>query len=219
MYCTNCGTQGSGNFCGACGTRLADASVPFVKPVPEILPANDDWHHEVRYAVLLHFPAVRDRLAAVPEAAKKMTGEAWLGLYDKAIGPLTGSPVSLQTVAKIAAPIYAKLGVKTGKSRAATVARPTGLAIVDVLCALARHGLPLDKVHQGDAGCVIEAKLPSDLFALEGQVVVTVERRDARTTHVEAATTIPGQWFDWGKSTRCLARLFDDLGPPLLEVA
>lgn len=219
MYCTNCGTQGSGNFCAVCGTRHAGAGVPIVKPLVDTTPASDNWHHEVRYAVLLNVPAVRDRLAAVPAAAKKMTGEEWLALYDKAVGPLTGNPVSLQTIAKVTAPIGAKLGIKTGKSRSTVVNRPAGLVIVDVLCALARNGLPLVTVHQGDAGCALEAKLPSDLFALEGKVVLTVERGAGRTTKVEAVTTIPGQWFDWGKSTRCLDRLFDELGPPVLEAA
>ncbi len=60
---------------------------------------------------------------------------------------------------------------------------------------------------------MFEAKLPSDLWALEGQVVVTVERAGPGT-RVEAATKIPGQLYDWGKSTRCLAKLFADLHAP-----
>lgn len=79
--------------------------------------------------------------------------------------------------------------------------------MVEVLCALVRSGLPLVKVHRGDAGCVFEAKLPSDLWALEGRMVVTVERSGTQTK-VEAATNIPGQLFDWGKSTRYLEKLF-----------
>jgi hypothetical protein len=192
----------SGNFCAGCGTRAVPAG-----DIVDVIPIGD-WRDEVRYAVLLKFPEVRDVLAEVHECAKKMTGEEWLELYDKAFQPLTH--VSVKTVASIVAPIYAKMGIKTGKTRTEVFAEPPGQLMVDVLCALARHGLPLGKVHQGQSGCVFEAKLPSDLWAFEGQVVVTVERSGAKTK-VDAATMIPGQLFDWGKSTRCLEKLFGDL--------
>ncbi len=200
MFCTNCGMKRTGNFCAGCGTRAEPAG-----DVAEVLPVGD-WRQEVRYAVLLHFPEVRDQLAAVETCGKKMTGEDWLELYDKAFH----TKISLKTVAAIAAPIYAKMGIKTGKTRTETLAEPPGQVMVAVLCALARHGLPLVKVHQGELGCVFEAKLPSDLWAFEGQVVVTIERSGAGTK-VEAATLIPGQLFDWGKSSRCLEKLFSDV--------
>jgi hypothetical protein len=202
MYCTTCGMKQSGNFCAGCGTRFAPPD-----EVVDLIPAGD-WKQEVRYAVLLRFPEVRDRLAKVQKCAKKMTGEEWLELYDKAFKPLTG--VSMTTVAAIAAPLYAKIGIKTGKTRSEVLAEPPGQVMVDVLCALARLGLPLVNVHQGDLGCVFQARLPSDLWAFEGELVVTVERAGVQTK-VEAATNIPGQWFDWGKSTRCLENLFGDL--------
>ena len=156
----------------------------------------------------MRYPEVRDRLAVIPEGAKSISGEEWLELYDQAFKPFTG--VSVKTVASIAAPLYAKMGIKTGKTRSEIRAEPPGQVMVEVLCALARHSLPLVKVHQGETGCVFEAKLPSDLWALEGQVVVTIERLGTQTK-VEAATNIPGQLFDWGKSTRCLAKIFADL--------
>ena len=202
MYCTNCGLKQSGNFCAGCGTRVAQSG-----EAAAVVPVGD-WREEVRYAVLLYFPEVRDRLAVVPKCGKTMTGEEWLGLYDAAFKPLTG--VSLQTVAAIAAPLYAKMGLKTGKTRTEVFAEPPGQVMVAVLCTLAKHGLPLVEVHQGEAGCVFEAKLPSDLWSLEGRVVVTVER-SGTATKVEAATNIPGQLYDWGKSTRCLEKLFGEL--------
>ena len=201
MYCTNCGLQGSGHFCAACGTRLATGDVANVLPV-------GDWRNEVRYAVLLYFPEVRNRLAAVPEHAKSMTSEEWLGLCDAAFKPLAGG-ISVKTVTAIVTPIYARMGIKTGKSRTEVLAEPPGQVMVEVLCAFARNGLPLGKVHQGEAGCVFEAKLPSDFWSFEGQVVVSVERV-SNGTKVEAATTIPGQLYDWGKSARCLEHLFGE---------
>jgi hypothetical protein len=153
----------------------------------------------------LKFAEVRDRLADVPECSKSISGEEWLELYDQAFKPLSG--VSAKTVAALAAPLYARMGIKTGKTRSDLLAEPPGEVMLEVLCALARNGLPLVKVHQGESGCVFEAKLPSDLWALEGRMVVTVERSGTQTK-VEAATNIPGQLFDWGKSTRYLEKLF-----------
>jgi hypothetical protein len=206
MYCTNCGVQGNGNFCAACGTRHAGAADGTALEVTRA----GEWQDEVRYSVLIRCAAVRDRIAKNSAlAGKSMTGEEWLALCDKAFNPLYG--VSLKTVATIAAPIYAKMGVKTGKVRTDVLTQPPGRGIVGVLCAFARNGLPLGEVHQCERGCVLEAKLPSDLWALmDGQLVVTVERVGV-VTMVDAATTIPGQLYDWGKSTRCLDRLFSNL--------
>jgi hypothetical protein len=202
MYCINCGLKLGGKFCAGCGTQ---AALP--GNARDLLPLGD-WQHEVRYAVLLRFPEVRARLAEVPEAAKSLSAEEWMELGEKVFKPLGG--VSVKTVTSIVVPLYAKLGIKTGKTQSEVRADPPGQVIVDVLCALARHGMPLDKVHQGDAGCVFEAKLPSDFWSFEGKVVISIERIGAKTK-VEAATVIPGQLYDWGKSARCLESLFGDL--------
>lgn len=89
---------------------------------------------------------------------------------------------------------------------------------MDVLCALARNALPLAEVHQAADGCVLEAGLPSDLLSFAGQVIVTVNQTGPVTT-VKAVTTIPGTWFDWGKSSRCLDRLFGDIERPAAQRA
>jgi hypothetical protein len=65
-------------------------------------------------------------------------------------------------------------------------------------------------VAQSADGCLLEAALPSDLFSLSGQLLVGV-RRAAAATEVNAVTHIGGQFFDWGKSTRCIDQLFHDL--------
>jgi hypothetical protein len=202
MYCINCGLQLKAEFCAVCGTRAVQP-----EETREATSAGD-WKREIRYAVLLYFPEVRDRLAAVPECAKSISGEQWLDLAEKAFNPLGG--VSVKTVAAIAAPLYAKMGIKTGKARSAILDAPPGEVMVEVLCALRKHGLPLVNVHQGESGCVFEAKLPSDFWAFEGQVVVTIECTGTQTK-VDAATNIPGQLFDWGKSMRYLDAIFGDL--------
>ncbi len=205
-FCTNCGIQGAGNFCANCGTQRT--SIPSDVLIP--IEPDGNLDNEVRYEVLLRYAEVRNRIDKCSRnSSKKMTGEEWLGLYDKAFKPLTG--VSLQTVASIVAPIYAQIGIRTGKKRQAVLNEPTGRMIVMVLCALAESGMPISEVHQGEGGCVVEAKLPSDLLSLEGQLVISIERA-GRGTRIEAATNIPGQWFDWGKSSRCLEKLFNYVG-------
>ena len=74
MYCVNCGMKLTGQFCADCGTRAGE--------VRDLLPLGD-WQHEVRYAVLLRFPEVRNRLAEIPEAAKGLTNEEWQELGEK----------------------------------------------------------------------------------------------------------------------------------------
>ncbi len=202
MYCSNCGEKASGNFCSRCGARLAQAET-----APAVAAAPADWQHEARYDVLMQVPEVRERLARAAAGARKVvSGEKYLELYDKVMG----TKVPLKTVAEVLVPLYSNWGVATGKTRSDLVPAPVGRVLVATLCALARGGRTVKQVRQCDDGCVVEATLPSDLFSLEGELVVSV-RRDAGGTRVEAATKIPGQFFDWGKSNRCLGRLFDDL--------
>jgi hypothetical protein len=68
----------------------------------------------------------------------------------------------------------------------------------------------LRSVTQAEDGCLLEAVLPSDLFALEGDLLVSV-RRSGGLAEVRASARIGGQIFDWGKINRCLDQLFDDL--------
>jgi len=58
---------------------------------------------------------------------------------------------------------------------------------------------------------MLKAALPSDVFALEGHLIVAASRQ-LQATRVEAHTDIPGQMFDWGKSVRCLEALLEELG-------
>jgi hypothetical protein len=199
MYCSHCGTQASGNFCAACGTRLAGAAAP-----------SGDWRREVRYHVLLHFPEVRDMIAASAAQAPRagMTGEAFLELGDKAFQPLAG--VSLSTVQSIAVPIYTRLGIQTGKARSQAYREPPGAMLVAAICSLARRRRELTQVHQGEDGCVLEAAIPSDWRSFAGTLLVSVAR-GGEATILEATAKIPGQLYDWGKSAQCLSELFADL--------
>lgn len=168
---------------------------------------SPDWEHEVRYKQLLRVPQVRACVQRHAKLAQKgMTGEQFLGLCDKLM-PLG---VPMEKLATVIQPLYASLGIRTGKRQAATIDAPVGRVIVRILCSLVRHGQTPKGLKQGTDGCFIQAVLPSDLFSLAGDFLITIERR-GETTHVQAATNIGGQFFDWGKSTRVLERFFSEL--------
>ena len=208
MFCSECGAKGVGKFCSSCGTKLATSETRADREAePTVVPIVD-WVNLIDHEQLMAVAAVRDRIArAAAQAKQKMTGEEFLDLYGKAIG----ASVPMSKLAHFAQSAYAKLGVKTGKSRSATLATPPGEALVRLLCSLAKEGRTLREVHQLSDGCIVRAALPSDLLSLEGDLVIAV-RRVGGATLVEAHTDIPGQMFDWGKSTRCLDSLLSELG-------
>ncbi|HSU13768.1 hypothetical protein [Longimicrobium sp.] len=140
-----------------------------------------------------------------------MSAEQFLKLFDRPFQALTGVPIPLSPLIGIAQPIYARLGVKTGQERVATVDRPIHEALAALLCSLARNGQVLHEFHLASDGCMVEAVLPSDLWSWEGKVLVALRRTDPRT-EVRASTAIKGQMFDWGKSSRCLDALLLDIG-------
>jgi hypothetical protein len=207
MFCCECGTKATRKFCSSCGTKLQAAANADVIELPV------DWSDMIDYETLLRMPMVRDVIAqAAAQSKKKLSGEDFLDMYGKALGKLAGLPMALpmSSIAHFAQSTYAKLGIQTGKARTQFIAQPAGAVLVSLLCALAREGRTLRGAHQLTDGCIVVAALPSDLFALEGDLIITVGRVPDGT-RVEAKTEIKGQLFDWGKSTRCLDALFAEL--------
>ena len=82
--------------------------------------------------------------------------------------------------------------------------------LVGVLCSLASAGHELRKATHAQDGCILEATIPSDIWSFAGDLFVTIKPQ-GQATLVEAAAIVKGQKFDWGKSRRCLDRLFGDL--------
>jgi hypothetical protein len=155
-------------------------------------------------------PEVRERIARhAARAKKRMSGEQFLEICDKLVSPLSGG-VSLAAIAALTQPLTERLGIKTGKSRTEHFREPPGAMLVAVLCSLAQNGQELRHVEQADAGCVIEAALPSDLWSLAGELIVVL-RGEQTGTSIEAAATIKGQYYDWGKSRRAIDLLFSDV--------
>ena len=208
MYCSECGAQGVGKFCSACGVRLSAAG----ELAGQVIELPLDWVTLVDYDSLIRIPAVRDRIAcSAAQSQRRMTGEDFLDLCGKALGNFAGAPLPMSSIAHFAQSLHAKLGVKTGKSRSQFFPTPPGAVLVALLCSLAREGRHLRGVHQLTDGCIVVAALPSDLFALEGDLMISVGLSGAGS-QVDAKTEIKGQLFDWGKSRRCLEALFAELG-------
>ena len=208
MFCSNCGAADvSGRFCSNCGAPLA---APPPEGTPQ-QPAQVDWSNEVSYVALMRIPEVRERIARQTELAPHaMTGEEFLGVADKMLGPLTGSVIPTAPVAQLAMELWTRVGVKTGKIGQQAFQWPVGRVIVATLCSLGRRGMTVASVRQAEDGVTIEAQIPSDWRSLAGELAITVAR-EGTGSRVEAGTTVSGQLFDWGKSKGVLAHLFADV--------
>ncbi|PQO26644.1 zinc ribbon domain-containing protein [Blastopirellula marina] len=196
MFCSECGSQAQGKFCSNCGHPLAPAG-----------PVSDDWENDVRYEAILRVPEVRQVIDRHAKNAKQgMSAETFLSICEKVVD----SPVSYGALAEIAQPLWAKAGVRTGKERAEEIMAPIGRTIARAVCSLAKNGQSVESVEQGEGGCVLTAVLPSSIWAMKGELKVSCVRLEHGSL-IGAETNIPGQMFDWGKSTSVLAQLFDDL--------
>jgi hypothetical protein len=209
MYCSGCGVKAAGKFCWSCGEPLRQQESNSAEP-EDVLAEIIDWSGLVNYQSLIAVPEVRERIARhATLSKKKFSGEEFLEACDKVLGTFTGG-VPLTLVAKFTQPISEKLGLKTGKTRCERLVERPGYVIVAVLCSLAQNGQKLGEVTQLADGCTIRAAMPSDIWSLKGDVVVTI-RAEGSTTLVEADLTVPGQIYDWGKCKRALDRIFADV--------
>jgi hypothetical protein len=162
MYCHLCGAKGHGSYCHNCGAKLITAENSIENN--NELPAGD-WSNEIRYETLLRIPEVRDLIARhASQKQEHLSGEQFLELCDKAFSPLYGG-VPIGKIVTIAQPLYASLGIKTGKTRKEAFALPAGRTLVAAVCSLARHGQPINRVEQGEDGCLLEAAIASTLVS------------------------------------------------------
>jgi hypothetical protein len=206
VYCSNCGKKAEGNFCSSCGAPLAGRAAPPAMPSEAAgTPVGAPGAATFDLAEVARTLDARELVARYAAMApKQVSGEEFM----KPIQALTGVPVA--PIIAIAQPMYARLGIKTGKERVETIDRPARETFLALLCSLARNGQTVRALHTATDGCVIEAVLPSDLRSFEGTILVTLRRADPGT-ELRASTTVPGQIFDWGKSNACLNTLLADV--------
>lgn len=203
MFCSNCGAKAEGRFCAHCGHQLSTEA--------ESHAVRGEWRDEIQYEKLLRHVEVRDQIARHAGLAHAgLSGEKFLELCDKVFAPLM-SGVSLAAVTNLALPIYAQLGIQTGKRQATLLPLRPGDVLVATLCSLAQRGQKIRSVQQESDACQLTAELPSDLRTMTGGELHIVLRKQGGQMFVEAWTYIPGQLYDWGKSAQILAQLFTHL--------
>jgi hypothetical protein len=213
MYCSNCGAQASGNFCFACGAKLAvDQPVAMETSTADShatsgIPANPLLDNN--YALLLQSPDVRRLIEHyAKQAPSNRSAEDFLKLADHAVKPFT--KVSFATIAQIIVPIYQQLGIKTGKSYSNTFAISIQDMIIKILCSLAKNGYPLQSVERASNGLLFLARLNSDMWTWGGDIVITLENQDSKTS-VSIDVKIKGQLYDWGKSKSIIEKISTDI--------
>jgi hypothetical protein len=215
MYCSQCGVKASGKFCWSCGESLSAVSGATPDDVYENIELTPvvplvNWADSLDCRLLLATPEIRKRVKTHAASAKtRLSGEDFLAACDGILSPLMGG-VPLGVIAKIAQPISERLGLRTGKSRFERLGERPGVVLVAVLCSLAQNSQRIRNIEQGEDACAIQASIPSDMWALKGDLVINVYK-ESQTTNIDAALTIPGQAFDLGKANRVLDRLFADV--------
>lgn len=140
---------------------------------------------------------------AAAESDAQMSGEEFLTSAAKVVS----IPLPVGTIGASLSRGYAALGVKTGKTQSHVIEQPYGYVLLAVLAFLAANSMPIVDVADRECQCLIQAVLPSNMFSWKGRVVVTL-RADGQRVELEAATKIPGQLYDWGRSNRTLQKLF-----------
>lgn len=211
MFCSECGTEADGKFCYNCGSPLhvagstdRSSNVPPAKVEPEL---TSNWEDDPQYEHVISAKVVRDAIVRHSDSAVQgFSAEDFLKIY----GKIVPSPVPYDKLAPIVQSMYASWGVKTGQQKSGVVRAPIGVVIARALCSLAKNAQPFKSVNQADEGCTLIAEFPSSLWAMKGEIRITITLH-RHGTHVDAATNIPGQMFDWGASNKTLERLFEEL--------
>lgn len=220
MFCTQCGKAAAPEhvFCAGCGARLmreAAAAGMVVAAVAEPVPAppwtGEDWRETTNYRVVLGHPEVKALIADAAKASKAgMSADEFMKLAQPILDASGSGGVPIKLIAEVAAPLYAKMGVKTGKDAKNGYATSYGRVLAAILCSLSSRNQTLVAVHEGTDGCVVQAEIPSSLTTWKGKLSMTLERRPEGTL-VSTVVVFEGQSSDWGRSKRVLDDLHQDI--------
>lgn len=225
MFCTQCGKPAAPehNFCAGCGARLVRGGAAEAAPVTAVsaAPASidpsppaaplEDWRATTNYRVVLAHPEVKALIADASKASKAgMSADEFMKLAQPVLDAAGSGGVPMKLIAEIAAPMYAKMGVKTGKDAKNGYATPYGRVLAAILCSLASRNQTLIAIEEGTDGCVVQAEIPSSMTTWKGKMSLTVERKPEGTL-VSSAVVFEGQSSDWGRAKRVLDDLHQDI--------
>jgi hypothetical protein len=143
---------------------------------------------------------------AAAGAETGMSGEEFLDIAAKVVAV----PLPLGAIGSGLSRAYGALGVRTGKTRGHRLDQPFGYSILATLCFLGSRAMPIAGIADAEGHCLVQAILPSNALSWKGRVMVGIQAADGGSL-VEATTKIPGQMMDWGRSTRLLRDLFEDI--------
>ncbi len=159
------------------------------------------------YRQIADDPRCREILGwAASDASTSMSGEQFLDMF----GKVAAVPLPLGAVGRELGRAYAAMGMSTGKTQSRTLDQPFGYALLGALCFLASKAMPIADVADGEGHCLVQAVIPSNMLSWKGRLMIGIQASD-RGVLAEASTKIPGQMMDWGRSTRLLRELFEDI--------
>jgi hypothetical protein len=181
-----------------------------IVPSPPAAPL-EDWRATTNYRVVLAHPEVKALIADASKASKAgMSADEFMKLAQPVLDAAGSGGVPMKLIAEIAAPMYAKMGVKTGKDAKNGYATPYGRVLAAILCSLASRNQTLIAIEEGTDGCVVQAEIPSSMTTWKGKMSLTLERRPEGTL-VSSAVVFEGQSSDWGRAKRVLDDLHQDI--------
>ena len=216
--------HGAGTFCAACGQRqdvdrkgqfepdvaetdFSDPDNSLSKPERSTVQSSICWTESIQYDRVLANPEPRERISSAGQRAiGGVTGDDLLAIFD-AVSPIG---FSLGKFTNAILPIYDKLGIKTDHESQAIFDAPPGRVMLAVLCTMAAKSLAIADVRQEPHQCSLSAKIPSGLITNRGKLHVLILVHDLYV-RVSLATTISGQWYDFGKSKRLIDEMFDEI--------
>ncbi|TWU56713.1 hypothetical protein Poly51_26300 [Rubripirellula tenax] len=233
MFCVHCGADGAARFCAACGKNQTDLAGPFDTPevvdldvalthsietsdaIVDAILVDDasDWTKSIQYQTVLNHPVARNRITASAKKSQPgVTGEDLLEVFD-AVSPIG---FSLAKFTKAILPIYDKLGIKTDRQAQSIFDAVPGRLMLATLCTIASKALVIDQVHQGPDQCSLSAELPSGLITNRGRIHILIEVCEGYS-RITLNTTISGQLYDWGKSTRLMTDMLAEIHSDLTD--
>ncbi len=118
--------------------------------------------------------------------------------------------VPLKLITETASPMYARMGIKTGKETRNGYATSFGQTLAAVLCSLASRNQTRAAPQEGADGCVVQAEFPSGLTTMKGKLCLTLERKPEGTRSSSAAV-FEGQASGRGRAKRVRDELHQDI--------